>query len=83
MGAPGFIEREWYHEDSATGWGIRTAPLSLLGFLYGLGVRARLLACRKGLLRKNVLPGVVVSIGNLTVGGTGKTPMVALMVWLA
>jgi tetraacyldisaccharide 4'-kinase len=34
----------------------------------------------RGILRSHKLPGMVVSVGNLTVGGTGKTPMV---LWIA
>lgn len=52
-------------------------PLSLP---YGVIVRLRALAYQKGILRRRHLPGVVISVGNLTVGGTGKTPMV---LWLA
>jgi tetraacyldisaccharide 4'-kinase len=37
-------------------------------------LRARLY--RMGLLRQQRLEGVVISVGNLTTGGTGKTPMV-------
>jgi tetraacyldisaccharide 4'-kinase len=46
-------------------------PLSLF---YGLGVQLRNLLFRWGWLRSVRLPRPVVSIGNLTVGGTGKTP---------
>lgn len=35
---------------------------------------------RAGVLRAKSLPGTVVSVGNITVGGTGKTPMTA---WVA
>jgi tetraacyldisaccharide 4'-kinase len=44
--------------------------------LYGAAVRARAWTYRRGLRRPENLKGAVVSIGNLTVGGTGKTPMV-------
>lgn len=52
-------------------------PLSIL---YGAGARLRAWAYRAGLVHQRRLRGVVISVGNLTVGGTGKTPMV---VWLA
>lgn len=52
-------------------------PLSLL---YGLFVRARVWLYRSGWLKQERLKAAVISIGNLTVGGTGKTPMV---IWLA
>lgn len=53
--------------------------LAFLSFLYGLGVRGRLWGYKSGLLKRNTLPGFVVSIGNLTAGGTGKTPAVAML----
>ncbi len=43
--------------------------------LYDLGLEAYLAGERLGLRRRDRLPLPVVSIGNLTVGGTGKTPM--------
>jgi tetraacyldisaccharide 4'-kinase len=43
---------------------------------YGAAVHLRARAYRSGLLRQKRLPGVVISVGNLTSGGTGKTPMV-------
>ncbi len=54
-----------------------------LAFLYGLGVRIRLLMFRTGLRKPRRLPHPVVSVGNLTVGGTGKTPMTEFLArWL-
>jgi tetraacyldisaccharide 4'-kinase len=52
-------------------------PLSLL---YGLCARVRVSLYRCGWLKQNRLKAAVISVGNLTVGGTGKTPMV---IWLA
>ncbi len=48
--------------------------------LYGLAAELRAAAYRRGVLRSRQLPASVISVGNLTVGGTGKTPFVA---WLA
>ncbi len=48
--------------------------------LYGAGLAAYLLAERLGLRRRGRLPVPVVSIGNLSVGGTGKTPMTQWLV---
>ncbi len=52
-------------------------PLSIL---YGGIVRLRMRLYEQGWLKRKRLKGTVISVGNLTVGGTGKTPMV---IWLA
>jgi tetraacyldisaccharide 4'-kinase len=52
-------------------------PLSVL---YGSYVRLRAWLYARGWLKQKRLHGTVISVGNLTVGGTGKTPMV---MWLA
>lgn len=49
-------------------------PFSILASLYGLSCRLRILLYEKGMLRRKKVDCLVVSIGNLTVGGTGKTP---------
>jgi tetraacyldisaccharide 4'-kinase len=56
------------------GWVL--APLVPLSHLYGLVMRVRATLYKRGLLRQQVLPCRVISVGNLTVGGTGKTPVV-------
>jgi tetraacyldisaccharide 4'-kinase len=50
--------------------------LAPLGLLYGAVTRARLRLYRAGLLKTESVGAPVVSVGNLTTGGTGKTPLV-------
>ncbi|MEJ2326356.1 MAG: tetraacyldisaccharide 4'-kinase, partial [Chromatiaceae bacterium] len=61
----------------------RGHPLSYLllplSWLYCAAVRMRRGAYRRGWLRSRRLAAPVIIVGNLTVGGTGKTPLV---VWL-
>jgi tetraacyldisaccharide 4'-kinase len=52
-------------------------PFSLV---YGAVTHLRARAYRQGILKPRRLDGTVISVGNLTVGGTGKTPMV---LWIA
>lgn len=56
---------------------IALTPASLI---YGLGVRLRNRSYRSGALKTFDVGVPVISVGNLTTGGTGKTPLVK---WLA
>jgi tetraacyldisaccharide 4'-kinase len=58
---------------------ILLAPLSILALLYGWVGLARVFFYRKGIYRTHSLPCKVVSVGNITLGGTGKTPFVCLV----
>jgi tetraacyldisaccharide 4'-kinase len=51
-------------------------PLLPLAWGYRLLVEFRLLAYRQGWLKRYVADVPVISVGNLTTGGTGKTPIV-------
>ncbi len=62
---------------------INRPPLSIvakiLSVIYGSMVTARAGAYTWGLFKGKRLPGFVMSIGNITVGGTGKTPAVLML----
>ena len=51
------------------------SALYTISLLYGFGQKFREFAYRQRLLKSHQLPCKVICIGNLTVGGTGKTPM--------
>jgi tetraacyldisaccharide 4'-kinase len=53
--------------------------LAFFSLLYGIAQRLRYAAYDLGILKKKRLPGLVVSVGNITAGGTGKTPAVAAL----
>jgi tetraacyldisaccharide 4'-kinase len=55
---------------------ILRALLYTLSLVYERLVQLRLFFYRKRILRERALGCLVISIGNLTVGGTGKTPIV-------
>jgi tetraacyldisaccharide 4'-kinase len=68
------LDHFWY---ARSPWLLLLTPVSLL---FRMAVALRRLAYRQGLLRSHKLPVPVIVVGNITVGGSGKTPLVA---WLA
>ncbi|WP_019865648.1 tetraacyldisaccharide 4'-kinase [Methylovulum miyakonense] len=68
------IENIWYKDPIIGTW------LMPLGFLFSDIARFRAWLYRMGLLKTHELPVPVIVVGNITVGGTGKTP---LIIWLA
>ena len=53
-----------------------------LSWLYGLGVKLRNLLFDVGIIKSHSFDVPVISVGNITVGGTGKTPHVEYLIRL-
>lgn len=70
------LARRWYQQPLAC----TLLPLLPLAWLFRLLVGVRRGLYRRGLLRSFRLPVPVIVIGNLTVGGSGKTPLVLWLV---
>ncbi len=64
----------WYEESPGV------SVLQPFSWLYGAAVAARRAAYRRGWMRSWPVGRPVIVVGNLTVGGTGKTP---LTIWIA
>jgi len=58
---------------------IFSSLLLILSWFYGLGHRLRLALYNRGILKTKNLSIPVISIGNLTAGGTGKTPTIIMI----
>ena len=65
-------------DDEGHEWPVRLLlwVLKCLSYVYGFVVQARLYLYEVGVIRRFPLGCQVISVGNITVGGTGKTPMV-------
>jgi tetraacyldisaccharide 4'-kinase len=74
------LDRVLYQKDKSLLGRVVLFPLYLLSLLYGWAVRLRTHVYRVGLCSVRRLPCPVISVGNITVGGTGKTPLVMALV---
>jgi len=72
------LERIWYPEDGSGGE--PSAALRAAAAALGLAARVRGRAFDRGLITVRRLPVPCISVGNLSVGGTGKTPLVAWLI---
>ncbi|MCP5227867.1 tetraacyldisaccharide 4'-kinase [Accumulibacter sp.] len=70
------LPRRWYERRLTPAlW-----PLAPLSWLFGMLALLRRWLYRRGVLRARRLPVPVIVVGNLTVGGSGKTPLVLWLV---
>ena len=65
-------QRTWYDK-------LFRVFLFVLSYLYRLAVQFRIILYTQSILKRQNLGSFVVSVGNLTAGGTGKTPVVELL----
>jgi tetraacyldisaccharide 4'-kinase len=70
------VRKMWYGTPKWSGLSSLALLLAPFSLLYGLIVMLRNRLFDRGSVKSERLPCRVISIGNLTVGGTGKTPMV-------
>ncbi len=68
------LERRYGRRADVLRWILRVLSFAYLG-----AVQTRLALYRKRIYRERTLGCPVVSVGNITVGGTGKTPVVELL----
>jgi tetraacyldisaccharide 4'-kinase len=75
------MEPRWLRErDESLARQLALAPLDVASWVYGSAAWLHRAAAERGLVGSRRLAAKVVSVGNLVVGGTAKTPLAA---WLA
>lgn len=70
------VSRYWYRSTLHAA----LLPLVPLSWLFGFGLAIRRFCYQKGFIKNQRFPVPILIVGNITVGGTGKTPFV---IWLA
>ena len=80
----GFYFYQIIHGNVRNGWDILTLSfLSACSFVYAFGLNIKLAMYKLGVFKEKRLACKVISLGNITLGGTGKTPTartVAIMI---
>jgi tetraacyldisaccharide 4'-kinase len=74
-----FVEGVLHGTDRSVGATLLRGALTPMAWLHQVGLETYLLPYRSGVRKRYRLPVPVVAIGNLSSGGTGKTPMAALV----
>lgn len=75
----GRLRTIWYAETDVSVFNPLILILSFLSILYRQVVNLRNRLYDLGIFKQNKLPCKVISVGNITVGGTGKTPFVIML----
>ncbi len=65
-----------FQEEGKWWWDLFLFPLTVISWIYAIVIRIRQMLYRRGLFKTRQLPCKVISVGNVTLGGTGKTPLV-------
>lgn len=68
-----------YRKNEGFLYRVLLSPLYFISLLYGAAVKIRLALYSSGFLKTRVIGCKALSVGNITVGGTGKTPTVELI----
>ncbi len=76
MSADAFFQKLWYERS----WNLLSMLFLPLSWLFGAVIALRRLAFRCGIVAGEKVSRPVIVVGNITAGGTGKTP---LTLWLA